>query len=787
MCQAAESAAALAKSLQDAGLDTQECYRVRDLSFQKEDLKFYLTEGHLIFSRPVEGRRFAAAFITDVPGGDGEILVFPPHRSDRLSLSSFAKTPNLNEHIDTAIFIFSDGAGEELLDQLRASEAKRVPEAALLIEQPLAPVLKNLTASWETRLVHDYLANRQEGGFFYAAVRGRNLGNFDLLYDTRASEQILIGQVAFRNDRRYWDTWASFRARSYRTGRKEPVGDPISVSAVTIDATIDPLLHITATTRVTLTTSAATNRALSFDISRRMRVKEARVDGKPAEVFARESLRSNLIKGGENDSFLIVLPEGLSPGDPHTVELVHEGDVILRSGNGVFYVGARNSWYPNRDTSFAKYDVTFRYPKNLSLVATGEVTEDRVDGEWRVSRRITPLIRFAGFNLGEYEKLAVQRAGFTVEVYANRRVEAALQPRESAIVIPPPPQVFGRQNRRFEVPAIPLSTPILSPTARLQQLATEISSAMEFMSAHFGPPPLKTLTVSPIPGAFGQGFPGLIYLSTLTYLNPADRPASMRTGQQRTFFSELLHAHETAHQWWGNLVTTAGYQDEWLMEALASYSALMFLERRKGRDAMLEVLDQYRDDLLKKNEDGRTLESAGPIVWGIRLNSSLTPGSWRTIVYEKGSWIVHMLRSRMGDAQFLKMLGEVVRRNRYSPLTTDGFRRIASEFLPPNADDPKLESFFEQWVYGTGIPTLKLAHNVQGKAPKIRVRANVDQSGVEEDFSALVPIELQLPGKRNLTRWIRTSSEPVTVTVELSAAPARVVLNPGNAVLAARD
>ena len=91
---------------------------------------------------------------------------------------------------------------------------------------------------------------------------------------------------------------------------------------------------------------------------------------------------------------------------------------------------------------------------------------------------------------------------------------------------------------------------------------------MEFMSANFGPPPLKTLTVSPIPGTFGQGFPGLIYLSTLAYLKPSEYPAALHTEQQRRFFSELLHAHEAAHQWWGNLVTAASYQDEWLMEAL---------------------------------------------------------------------------------------------------------------------------------------------------------------------------------------------------------------------------
>ena len=54
--------------------------------------------------------------------------------------------------------------------------------------------------------------------------------------------------------------------------------------------------------------------------------------------------------------------------------------------------------------------------------------------------------------------------------------------------------------------------------------------------------------------------------------------------------------------------------------------------------------------------DGRTPESAGPITWGYRLNSSLAPHAWQTVTYEKGTWIIHMLRRRMGDESFFSFL-----------------------------------------------------------------------------------------------------------------------------------
>ena len=102
--------------------------------------------------------------------------------------------------------------------------------------------------------------------------------------------------------------------------------------------------------------------------------------------------------------------------------MAHEGAVINSAGHGVYYVGARNNWYPSRDGVFSTYDLKFRYPNNLQMVSTGDVVEDRVEGEWRLTqRRVSVPIRFAGFNLGgDYEKASVTRAGFTIDVYANR-------------------------------------------------------------------------------------------------------------------------------------------------------------------------------------------------------------------------------------------------------------------------------------------------------------------------------------------------------------------------------
>jgi Peptidase family M1 domain len=780
LCHGADGqAAATGRAIQQISLDPEQCYRVRDFVFQKEDLKIYLTEGRLLLTRPVEGRRLAAVFVADVPGGDAELMVFPPHSSERLSLASFAKTPNLNEHFTSAIFVFTDDTGAELLELLK--DSKKEPEAGLLLSERFESVVRNIAASYEIRLVYDLLASDwKQNGMFFGAVSGKTLANFDVLYDPRGREQIVVGQLAYRDNRPYFDTWTSFRSRAVRNGFRKTFQYPLAVRNIVIDATLHPDLSLTAKTKIELTATDRSDLAVPFELSRRMKVTDVRVDGEPVEYFVRESLRANLVRGSDNDTFLVVLPKPVEPGESRVIEIAHEGQVISSSGNGVYYVEARSNWYPSYNKSFATYDLTFRYPENLQLVSTGDVLEDKKENPWRITRRrVSSPIRFAGFNLGDYDKASATRAGFTIEVYANRRAETALVPRPRDFVTPLPPQLTARGSRRTpEMPALPLTPLPPDPRARLRSLAGEIGDAMEFMSATFGPPPLKTLTVSPIPGTFGQGFPGLLYLSTLAYLNPDELPAPLRTDSQRRFFSELLHAHELAHQWWGNLVTSDSYQDDWLMEALANYSALLVLEKKKGRRALEMVLDEYRQHLLADSGQGKTIESAGPIVWGTRLISSQTASSWRVVMYEKGAWIIHMLRVRMGDAAFHKMLNALAQRHRYERISTEQFRVLAAEFQPKGIDDPELEDFFEQWVYGTGIPSLKVRHSVRGKTPKLRVQGSILQSDVNEDFSVLVPVEIQLANKQTTIKWIRTSSETAEFAADLRQAPIKIQIDP---------
>ncbi len=782
----ARSAAELGAELHAAALDPDQCYRIRDLTFQKGDASIYLTDGVLVFGKPIGGRVVLAAFHASEDLDDAEILLRPPDRSERAALATYTGSPNLSEHFKDAVFLFTDGTAEALLAAVRESpSAKRSPDMGTVVNQRLGGVARNLASSFQVRIVLDLLAGQPEAGMFFAAFTGVKLGNFDMLYDPMSPEQMVLGQVTSKSTGPGFDVWASFQTRA-RTQSGEMPAQEGRLSDYRIETTVQPDLNVQVVTRVNWSPQRVMNGAIAFEIAPQMELTEAKIDGVPVEIYREASMRAGLIRGRANEPFIIVLPEPMQPGRTYALEFHHQGRVISEAGNGVYFVGARTSWYPARGIGHAIFDLTFRVPKDLNVVATGALVEEREEGAERiVHRRTTAPVRLAGFNLGRYEMVRVKKDGLDIEVYANRTAEAALAARPAPTLIVPPGLWPSRGTPRRTTEVIALAPPPPpDPKARMTALAEEVAGAMEWMSQIYGPPPLKTLTVSPIPGFFGQGFPGLLYLSTITFLNERDRPPVARNESMQTFYSEILYAHEAAHQWWGNLVAASTYRDDWLQEAFANYSAFLVLERKKGTRSLENVLEEARNNLVAQIDGGKTLESAGPITWGMRLRRPVAPDPWRTITYDKGSWIMHMLRRRMGDEAFLKFLGEVRKRYEYKSITTEQFRRIAAEFIPKGQPDPELLNFFDTWVYGTGIPSLQVTHAVRGAAPKRTLTVTVRQSGVPQEFSVDLPVEIRFAGvKAPVVKWVRTSDEPVSFTVPLRGAVQKVELAPGFGVL----
>jgi hypothetical protein len=223
------------------------------------------------------------------------------------------------------------------------------------------------------------------------------------------------------------------------------------------------------------------------------------------------------------------------------------------------------------------------------------------------------------------------------------------------------------------------------------------------------------------------------------------------------------------------------------MEALATYSSLLYLEHKRGRPVLDEALAEFKNHLLATNEAGEPIESAGAVVLGSRLRSSRFPTARRVIVYEKGAWILHMLRGIMGDGKFFEFLRSLRDEFEFKVLTNEDFRAHAARFVPAERPDATLVNFFDQWVYGSGIPKLSVSFLNKGKAPRFEFQAQLLQAGVPEHFSVLVPLEIHtLPG-RSLTKELLTDGDRTPFDVVLQNAASRVVIDPANWILAIKE
>jgi aminopeptidase N len=295
----------------------------------------------------------------------------------------------------------------------------------------------------------------------------------------------------------------------------------------------------------------------------------------------------------------------------------------------------------------------------------------------------------------------------------------------------------------------------LAPAALLQSVAENAAQALQYFENLFGPFPYSRLAISQIPGNFGQGWPELVYLPTLSFLRKSERYELGLPEKAEDLLSHGMVAHEIAHQWWGNLLGWKTYHDQWLSEGLATYAAALDLSRQKDGDHKFHgLLRSYKLDLLSKGKSGVINEASGPIWLGQRLSNSLTPGGYDNIVYKKACWVLHMLRGLMSDPstgsdeRFFRLLRDFVATYQGMDVSTEDFMRHAEKYMTRSSDlehNHRLDWFFNEWVYETGVPTYKLQSSVkQISWKRFLVQGTITQSGVSSDFEMLVPVVAEM-------------------------------------------
>jgi hypothetical protein len=435
-----------------------------------------------------------------------------------------------------------------------------------------------------------------------------------------------------------------------------------------------------------------------------------------------------------------------------------------------------------------------RWPRRLRLVATGSKLDEREDGDFRVGHWKTENpISIAGFNLGDYATASFGSGGRSVDVYANRELEQNLKKR---LATSEGGTLTGLQTSRIaaaEGTTLPttLANPAPpSPADALKQLGREIDSSIRFYETFSGPFPLRNLSVSQIPGTFAQGWPGLLYISTFSFLSSEAQEKAGLTKSGQEHFTELVPYHEVAHQWWGNIVGWSSYRDQWINEGLANYLAVLFADTKKNPDHTLHVwLERYRKQLTQKPPGASApAGEIGALTLGTRLNSSKSPGGYEEIIYSKGTWIMHMLRemlrqpgSKNPDARFVALLHTLVTKYAFRALSTDDLQHEVEVVMQPDMDlegGHSMEWFFEEWVRGAGIPHYRVEFTAHHSEKGYLVKGRLFQEGVPRSFIARVPLYSGGAGHGTFLATITATGPETSFHFLTPVPPRKIVIDP---------
>jgi hypothetical protein len=777
---------ALYQKLASAALDPKAVYSVRAASLDREDLHITLEDGVIGFLQAVDGRVTGAFF-----EGAGDILVLPPDQAERGSLALFTGTAVMEEKFTSAYLRFNDDTFAKMLPYLRPAEE---PQEFL---EKWGTSAKTLAESDTLRLMASYLNQPPPAGdrMLRARLQSPKLGVFDAYFDTLSAEQIAMYRFSHaEGGAAYYDVLTSFPMRSARRSEKSGEAERSQVESLTalnrlrihsfvVDAKVDPPQKLSAQVTLDIEVRDPGDRLLFFELSRYLKVEKVEVEGRPLEYLQNIAIEGSALARRGNDIVAVMIPETLRAGQRFRMTFTYTGDVISDAGNGLLYVGARGIWYPNRGMAMAGYDLRFRYPSEWTLVATGKRVEQASDNGITVSHWISErALPVAGFNLGRYTTATVKSGKVDVDVYATTGVEKGLlTPRRGGSA--PPAQNQPEQG--------------IDPTLHASRVAEQAAHAIDYFAKEFGPFPYSALALTQMPGSFGQAWPGLVYLSSLAYLSRDELIKARVKPGETLLYSEFMTPHETAHQWWGDLVGWKSYRDQWLVEALSNYSAVLSLEKDRPADCKY-FLDYYRSHLLEKNAEGEENTQAGPVTLGQRLNSSHFPNGFNIVSYGRGTWLLHMLRTLLddgaslskdqsGEEPFLRVLRKMRERYQGRDISTREFQALLEEELPSSIryeNRASLDWFFDSWVNGSAIPKLELKDvRISRKTATVSATTTILQKEAPEELVTSVPLYAETVAGRKLVARVFADGPQTKVRITVPKDTRKLVLDPYGAIL----
>jgi len=725
-------------------MDASKRAHAENVVITRDRARITLIDGTIEFAQPANGVAFGAVF-----HGTGRLEIAPPNATETQQLELFTKQSKVDMAFTEATFSFTDSLLEEVNRQVKwqtnttASDdlyAKRQRDREDLGEAALPRLFQSILSQ-----------DRARTAFFLADLKTKDKSWVEVRQDALEPEDFVVGRWADVVAMRHFDVWMSF-----------PTGNKMSADAWTdphakedfairsnkIDASVTSGAELRATDTVTIEPRFAGERALVFSLDSNLRVESIK-DGSSATLPFFQSREGKDRYQSYGDYVAIVLPGPLKPGTSLSLTFAYGGKRAIREAGHGNYFCESSGWYPDRPNSFASradFDLTFRSPKNMVLVATGQKTSETVDGNTRITTWKSDIpLAVAGFAYGDY-KVSNDKAGeIGVEIYANREPDDVM----AAI------QRFFDSSRGQTLAAVGT----LTPAGMAKSMGVEMANMLRVFDSFYGPYPYKQLAVTsmPISYSYGQGWPGLIYLWSASFLDPTQRHAIGIRDETR--ITDFFRAHEASHQWWGHRVGWKSYHDQWLSEGFAEFSGNLYVEYRENHKEYLNRWKKEKELLKIRDTRGHPIAFLGPIWMGQRITSSETDGgSYQNLIYSKGGFVLQMLRSQLSDPHnldvdhlFKDTMRDYCKTFDNQPASTEDFKAIVERHMTRGMDldgTRKMDWFFNQYVYGIGFPEYTFHSTVESTADgKSHIKGQFTRRGVPDDWKDVMPIYAHIGSK----------------------------------------
>jgi len=747
---------------------------VRDFALTRDRVDITLT-GTLFFAGTVDNRVTGAVFI-----GQGSMKAeVPPSAFEQDHVRRMIGADLVESDFRTAVLRWTD----DTYDVLGGSRGEGGPPPA---------EAQQIASEFEARLTHDTgvnlasrlavsLLNGETPGLFFTQFDGGRRGRFNVLVDHQhripvshfgingGEKGVIFSYTPIIFSSEIWMAFYSADDYARGTATYSDVDDLVDLTHYDVRADLtEPEQGLRLTARIDMSPQTAGVRALPLmlgeglstfqdqRLEKQLRVSGVRLGGEPV-AWSQEDWESG---------FTVYLPEPLESGRPVALEVDIAGKFLQSNDlvRGAFYPVSNTAWLPRHGyLDRATFNLTYTHRTRDKVASVGIRASEAPDpsgGDRTVTTyRMPHPVALVVFALGPFERHAQE---VTFEA--------------------------GGEPVRLEFSKMPDSSARIAAVKEDFVLA-ELDNSVRYFAAMFGRYPYETFGAAFHPYGFGQGFP------TMMMLAPADQAA---TG---TF---QFISHETAHQWWGNIVAWRSYRDQWLSEGFANYSSLLYTGLREDREGAERLLRNWRRSLvlsprtLRGAGRGR-LDDIGPIILGLRLNSTESAGAYQALVYNKGALVLRMLHFLLsdpardpiasGDSGFQKMMSAFVERHRNGAASTDDFRAVANEHFRASpvalrTGMSNLNWFFLQWVYRTGLPSYRLEYAVEDRPDGgAIVRGTLHQESVPDDFFMALPVVLTFDGDRQGRALVTARGPSTPVEIRVASRPKNVELDPESWIL----